>query len=135
MEKALFTLSNYIFDKVEIDFSNKSDSRTWCLDVSVKGLYNKKTSIYNLVFVLKGKLGDKKNNSLSIQCSAAFKIMNDNNDIPDFFYANSIAILFPYVRAFISTVTLQANIIPPVILPTYNLVALGEELKRNTTIN
>lgn len=33
-------------------------------------------------------------------------------DIPDYFYANSIAILFPYVRAFVSTVSLQANIPP-----------------------
>jgi preprotein translocase subunit SecB len=29
--------------------------------------------------------------------------------IPSFFYKNAIAIMFPYVRAFISTLTLQAN--------------------------
>lgn len=37
------------------------------------------------------------------------------DDIPEYFYANSIAILFPYIRVFVSTVTLQANIKPIVL--------------------
>jgi len=53
-------------------------------------------------------------------------------DIPDFFYKNSIAILFPYLRAYLSLVTTQANV-PGIILPTYNLSGLEEELRSNTT--
>lgn len=52
--------------------------------------------------------------------------------MPSYFYRNSIAIVFPYIRAFISTVTLQANI-PPIILPTMNLTSLEIPLKQNTT--
>lgn len=52
-------------------------------------------------------------------------------DIPDFFYANSIAIIFPYIRAFVSTLTLQANI-PPIVLPTLNLSQLRTILRDNT---
>lgn len=48
------------------------------------------------------------------------------------FYANSIAIVFPYIRAFISTVTLQANLVSPILLPTMNLTSLGERLMNNT---
>ena len=54
------------------------------------------------------------------------------NDIPGFFYPNSIAILFPYIRAFVSTLTLQANV-TPIVLPTLNLTNLQEKLKKNTT--
>ena len=53
--------------------------------------------------------------------------------IPDFFYANSIAIIFPYIRAFISTLTLQANFVP-IVLPTLNLTPLRQQLKSNTSV-
>ena len=36
-------------------------------------------------------------------------------DIPDYFYPNSLAIVFPYVRSFVSSVTLQANIESPIL--------------------
>lgn len=52
-------------------------------------------------------------------------------NIPSFFYPNSIAIIFPYIRAFISTLSLQANM-NPIILPTMNLTSLQEELRNNT---
>ena len=48
------------------------------------------------------------------------------------FISNSIAILFPYVRAFVSTLTLQANI-KPILLPTLNLSSLQDILRENTT--
>ena len=54
-------------------------------------------------------------------------------DIPEYFYPNSLAIVFPYVRAFVSTITLQANM-QPVVLPTINLMGLTEELKEKTTV-
>lgn len=38
---------------------------------------------------------------------------------------NAIAILFPYLRSFISTVTAQSGM-PPFILPTFNILALLE---------
>lgn len=41
--------------------------------------------------------------------------------------------VIPYVRAFISSVSVQAGI-PPIVLPTYNLSVLQEELKENTRV-
>lgn len=55
------------------------------------------------------------------------------NEIPDYFYANSLAIIFPYIRAFVSTITLQSNM-HPIVLPTVNLMGLSEKLKRNTDV-
>ena len=54
-------------------------------------------------------------------------------DIPEYFYPNSIAIIFPYIRAFVSTLSLQANV-KPIVLPTINLIGLTNELKENTSI-
>ncbi|MDY0173942.1 MAG: protein-export chaperone SecB [Bacteroidales bacterium] len=53
--------------------------------------------------------------------------------IDNFLVLNAPAILFPYVRAFISTLTAisgGATIIPP----TLNLTSLAEELKKNIKI-
>jgi preprotein translocase subunit SecB len=48
------------------------------------------------------------------------------------FYINAPAILFPYVRAYISTITnLSGN--DTITLPTLNLSSLGSILKENTT--
>ncbi len=71
-----------------------------------------------------------------IKCIAIFEFEDKINfeDIPSYFYINSIAILFPYVRAFVSTVTLQANI-PPIVLPTMNISSLGKPLKESTVEN
>lgn len=57
----------------------------------------------------------------------------DIEDIPTYFYANSIAIVFPYLRAFISSLTIQANL-KPMILPTMNLTSLSSPLKENVTV-
>ena len=70
-----------------------------------------------------------------VNCVAWFEFQDVERieDIPDYFYANSIAILFPYVRAFVSTLTLQANV-PPMVLPTLNLFPLQKILQENTIV-
>ena len=70
---------------------------------------------------------------MEVHCVAEYSFQKEIEfaDIPPYFYSNSIAILFPYVRAFISNLSLQANF-PPMILPTMNLSDLGEELKAHT---
>jgi preprotein translocase subunit SecB len=54
-------------------------------------------------------------------------------EIPSYFYKNSIAIMFPYIRSFISTITLQANI-KLLNLHLMNLSELETPLKLNTSI-
>ena len=70
---------------------------------------------------------------VEVSCKGVFKFEEVNNfdEIPDFFYRNSIAILFPYLRAYVSMVTTQANV-PGIILPTLNLSHLEHDLKSNT---
>jgi preprotein translocase subunit SecB len=72
---------------------------------------------------------------VTVTCSASFTFndINSIDDIPNYFYPNSIAIIFPYIRAFVSTISLQANV-QPVILPTINLMGLTEVLKNKTQV-
>ena len=53
-----------------------------------------------------------------IDITGFFAIMNNNEKID--FKPNAVAILYPYVRAIVSTYTANANV-PPLILPPINV--------------
>ena len=135
MQKASFSIINYQFDKVSIDLSNHKNSNL-STSFDTNGIFITEDSIYALTFVVKVfNQEDRENPFVSVRCKGVFKFENVStlDEIPDFFYKNSIAILFPYVRAYISLVTTQANV-PGIILPTYNLSNLEEGLRKNTSI-
>lgn len=133
MTPAAFKLQKYIFDKVNIDLENLKNDSQLSLDINPSGIYSAETGIFQLIFVFTAFQGD--NRVISVRCVSEYKFqeLTPYEELPRMFYANSIAILFPYVRAFVSTVTLQANI-PPILLPTMNLTSLGEKLQAQTTI-
>lgn len=137
MDRSTFSLVGYHFDRVVIDFQNQTDDKHWIVSIHPKGVYNESSGEYKLQFIFEGRLGESENSPyIMTQCNALFKfsVPLKLDEIPSYFYPNSIAIVFPYVRSFVSTVTLQANLIP-VILPTYNLSSLKEELIHQTSLS
>lgn len=132
MEKATFKLDSYQFTKASFDF-NIPNKAELSISFNPSGKFIQETSSYELDFEVLVECGD--NVVISLFCEAFFSF-NENltiEDIPDYFYPNSLAILFPYVRAFVGTLSLQANV-HPVMLPTINLMGLTEELKRQTIV-
>ena len=75
------------------------------------GKYHKKDSKFILLFDCAVLYGLEKRALLSITVEATFKFNEqlEKSNIPEFFYRNSIAIVFPYVRAFITSITAQSN--------------------------
>jgi preprotein translocase subunit SecB len=133
MQIAAFSLVNYKFSKVKIDIENHQSGN---LDISFlpRGEFSVSDSSYELIFDV--NLAEKETPQMvyvSIQCHGFFKFehVDSLEQIPDFFYTNCIAILFPYIRAYLSLVTTQANV-PGVILPTLNLSHLESTLRANT---
>ncbi len=138
MEQAAFSLKNYRFDKVDMDFTNFTNGNLK-LAIEPSGVFVETNKSFILTFVFSAFVDEEnviiEKPIVKIKCVAVFDFKNVNNlkDIPEYFYSNSIAILFPYIRAFVSTITLQANI-PPMIIPTMNLSSLKEDLENNTTV-
>lgn len=135
METAIFSLENYIFDKIELDVQNIKAGDSISLSFSPIGNYDQKVNIFELRFTFNASVPSKENPIVHVSCNAKFKFKNNITfeELPSFFFSNSIAILFPYIRAMVGTLTLQANI-PPIVLPTMNLTSLSQQLKDNTTI-
>lgn len=132
MQKAAFSIVNYQFDKVHIDLS-KHNSNDLKLGFETSGVYFVENQSFEITFQVIVKHNDDTEAFVQIQCRGQFKFDNISTfeEIPDFFYRNSIAILFPYVRAYLSLVTTQANV-PGIILPTLNLSHLENDLRKNT---
>lgn len=89
---------------------------------------------FHLELKFSASLNDNSESFLTATLEAifAFENVKSIDEIPDFFYVNSIAIVFPYLRAFITTLTSVAGT-KPLILPTYNLTHLGSLLKNSTS--
>lgn len=133
MNRAAFQIEKYTFDKVLINLENKT-SEEINVEFIPSGIYYKDNCTYDLKFIFIAFNDNNIDNPfVRIQCIGTFKFENVNSfdEIPAYFYRNSIAILFPFVRAFVSMVTIQANI-APIMLPTMNLASLEEPLKQKT---
>lgn len=134
MQKAAFSIDKYVFDKVNIDLSNHL-SKDISLSFDTKGVYLNEKSQYELIFSVVAFNEEKtiEEPFLYVRCVGSFGFQNVTSfeEIPDFFYRNCIAILFPYLRAYVSVVTSQANV-PGIILPTLNLTSLEGDLRKNT---
>ena len=132
MQPASFSIVNYQFDQVHIDLNNYKKGNLGIL-FTTKGIFLKDKKNFELIFSISLQQ-ENTEPFVYVNCKGFFEFKNVETikDIPDFFYKNSIAILFPYLRAYLSLVTTQANV-PGIILPTYNLSSLEEELRSNTT--
>lgn len=135
MEKALFYLKEYSFDKLILDLEGLNGEEAIALSFDPRGTYSRQDGSFALQFVFTATVDNKPNPIVLVLCNAVFQFKEviPFDDIPDYFFSNSIAILFPYIRAMVSTLTLQANV-KPIVLPTMNLSALKEQLRKQTTI-
>ena len=134
MQKASFSIDSYKFPKVTIDL-DKHINTELNLKFETTGIYHLDSKLFDLFFTVKVSNENQSSPFVEVSCKGVFKFEEVNNfdEIPDFFYRNSIAILFPYLRAYVSMVTTQANV-PGIILPTLNLSNLEHELKKQTTV-
>lgn len=131
--QAAFSLENYYFDKVSINLENYNDN-DFKIAFDPSGKFDKESKRFILSFGFTATCDENEDSFVSINCKGIFKFseINKLEDIPPYFFRNSVAILFPFLRGFLSMVTIQANV-PPILLPTMNLTSLERPLSENTT--
>lgn len=130
---AAFSLEHYLFDKVYINLENYNKNE-YRIEFNPSGIFKKEDKTYTLNFGFTATCDGLIDSFVSINCVGVFKFNNIEgiDEIPPYFYRNSIAILFPFLRGFLSMVTIQANV-PPILLPTMNLTSLEKPLLEKTT--
>ena len=133
-KEVAFRLVNYKFTKATLNFDIPKDAE-FVIDFKPSGKLKEIKGTYDLSFDTIVKCEETDTIIVEVSCIAQFSFMDriKFEEIPDFFHPNSLAILFPYIRAFVSTLSLQANS-SPMILPTVNLMGLTEKLRDNTSV-
>jgi preprotein translocase subunit SecB len=127
-----FNIPKVYFEEPESNFS--------IVDIRLEpsGTFNTSNGDYSLSINFAAIAKDEKQNDqqktiIDGILKASYKIeqVDSSTEPPDFFYQNSLAIIFPYIRAFISNITLQSGN-RLLIIPLLNLTGLSETLKKNT---
>lgn len=133
-KKAAFKFEKFQIPNFSFNDTGKPNTNL-AIAFDPKGKYYQNDGKFEVEFDLTATDDVSKMAVLNIKCIAIFKF-EDNLpfvEIPDFFYTNSIAIVFPYIRAFVSTLTLQANT-GLILLSTMNLTNLNSTLKQNSIV-
>ncbi len=77
-----------------------------------------------------------KNEALKIEIDAVgyFILRGEQPEqlLKNYLFRNAPAILFPYLRAYISSLSTLSGAVFPVVLPTLNMTNIGNELETNT---
>ncbi len=138
-----FSLEDIVFEKVFLNTSAAPRKGHSDLKFKTHGTLNTKENEYHLT--LKFYYFDDENkepnensfeNFVFTELLAVFEFEEtvEFKTIPKHFWSNSIAMVYPYIRAFLTNLVFQADIKQKFILPTLNLSGLGSELKNNTSI-
>jgi preprotein translocase subunit SecB len=132
MENSGFQFKGFLIKKSLIAINSTED-----LDLSIKfnptGLLDKKNATFKLLLDI---IISEKNNELNIEVSSEGTFSyNDLSDekLNSFLYLNAPAILFPYLRAYITSLTALSGV-SPIVLPTLNLSGLKNDLEKNVKI-
>lgn len=130
--------SNYVVDEVNFITNSKAPKKNiWNLGFDINNITNinkekNKMEIVLMVSIFKGQ--EDAPFHMNVKITGYFELVGED-DISKF-EANAIAIMYPYLRAIVSTYTASANI-SPVILPAINVNAMlknkkeQEEMKKN----
>lgn len=134
MEDSKFQFKGFHIVRSLIERNEKESSKKINLDFSPKGFINKNDSTFQMHL---GVRIEDENKSFLIEINAIANFVFENKEgldnLSKFFYVNAPALLFPYIRAYISTLTNLSGF-EPINLPTLNMTRLGEDLKNNTTV-
>lgn len=116
-----------------IERNENEPSKKISLWFAPKGFINKKDSNFQLQLGVKIE-DENKSFKIEIEAVANYSFENKEglDNLGKFFYMNAPALLFPYIRSYISTLTNLSGF-EPINLPTLNMTGLGEDLKNNST--
>jgi preprotein translocase subunit SecB len=135
MEKesgAKFQFKNYFINHSLLELKKGDVSENINISFNPKGLINKNKSFFQLQLMV--NIEDE-NKIINVEINAIANFLFDRkieeNQLNNYFYTNAPALLFPYIRAYISNLTTLSGV-QPIILPTLNLSNLREDLKNNT---
>lgn len=141
-KKAAFSFEKYQIKKFAYDDASEDFGNSLSIGFHPSGVYFESSGKFVLSLKFEARLESSQEGvedhtlvKAELEASFIFQQGLPFNEIPSYFYRNSLGIVFPYLRAFISTLTFQAAVHKPIVLPILNLVDLEMPFKENTIIH
>lgn len=117
-----------------IDIKDVEGDKKLSIAFNPKGVIDKKESAFTLFLnVSVSDISKSLNIEMDAEAKYLFNYNESSENLNNYFYINAPAILFPYLRAYISALTALSGV-PTITLPTLNLTSLGDDLKDNTEV-
>lgn len=131
MSESSFGLDKFIIKEATIQREPNKQEEDFTLDIDPSGLINYNTNKF--ILELRLNVTDKGNAfKASVLALAQFNFTNSpSKELENYFYINAPAIIFPYLRAYITSLTALSGL-KAVNLPIQNLSYLKDELVANT---
>ena len=128
--KSDFRFDKYIIKHSELDVrGNELNGDSLSIHIKPKGIKSKNRFTLSLDILIQD---DKQKFHVNVVVDGYFTFREDINleEHGHYFVINAPAILFPYIRGYISMITSLSGI-GNILLPTLNLEGLAEELSKN----
>lgn len=127
VEKARFRFVEYLFKETSIKLTGEDISDDVEFGIEPNGIFEEDNKMF--ILTLNVLVKDKKS-SLEVKMTVIGKFKYETNDIQElvpYLGFNAPAIIFPYIRAYITNITALGGM-SPIILPTLNMESVGKEL-------
>ena len=127
VEKARFRFVEYLFKETSIKLTGEDISDDVEFGIETNGIFEEDNKMF--ILTLNVLVKDKKS-SLEVKMTVTGKFEYETNDIQElvpYLGFNAPAIMFPYIRAYITNITALGGM-SPIILPTLNMESVGKEL-------
>ena len=127
VEKARFRFVEYLFKETSIKLTGEDISDDVEFGIEPNGIFEEDNKMF--ILTLNVLVKDKKS-SLEVKMTVTGKFGYETNDIQElvpYLGFNAPAIMFPYIRAYITNITALGGM-SPIILPTLNMESVGKEL-------
>lgn len=133
VKKSSFRLANFLIEKATIEQKPTPDGDSkYDLAIAPAGVISYEQNTFQLMldFSITAKNDSFKCNVVAVGIFEFDELIKENNR-NNYFYLNAPAIIFPYIRAYISSLTALSGM-KTLNLPTLNLSTLKKELEANT---
>lgn len=132
--KARFRFVEYLFKETSIKLTGEDIGDDVEFGIEPSGIFEEDKEMF--ILTLRVLVKDKKS-SLQLEMIVTGKFKYETNDMQELIHYigfNAPAIIFPYIRAYITNITALGGM-SPIILPTLNMESVGNELLENIISN
>lgn len=133
VSRAPFKFRNFIISESHIKIESNSNPDSIDVRIDPSGIINKEKGLYDVQLKIFLHSNDGFEVYVKMIGNFEFNQVLEKDNLSNYFYVNAPAIIFPYLRSYISALTALSGC-KTIILPPMNVISLGKDLEKNTII-